>query len=484
MKDSKLIKVLKTFQPEEIKSFEKFIISPYFNSVKIYLPLFKGLIKFYPDFNDDKLKYEYIFKKLYKGKPFSKQVMWNVISGIEKLAEEFLEQVALKKSKYERMELLVSEFGNRKLYSNYISALSKMEKLLESNAIGNKYFEYKKRLENYKQEYYFVMNKKQSMHDSKLKVTEYAILLFLHLIVSGLNDMSLSPKDDNLKYDVNIPLEFAKNIDLKKIADYARGQNFTYAFLIDIHYHALMMLIEPGEVEHFVKLKKLYKAHSNKFTMILKRTIVHWMIIYCILRTDSEGFKYEKQIFELNILRLKEGLAFYTKEHLHKEIYFQILSVALSIKKIKWAENFIINYTLKLQPEIQKSMKALAYAHLHFQTKDYEKVLKDLNNVGYIDKWDKLHAKSLLVMTYYEMKQFESLRNIIDSSKHFIKKNKTVSELYQLYYGNMFNFLTRLISIKENEDFHLIPVLKKEIISTVKLDNKNWLLEKINELII
>jgi len=131
MKDSKLIKILKTFSPEEIKSFEKFITSPYFNTVKNYLFFFKELIKFYPDFNDDRLNGELIYRKLYKGKPFNKQVMWNLNSKLEDLANEFLEQVALGKNKFERLELLVSEIGNRKLLNNYSHTLKEMEELLE-----------------------------------------------------------------------------------------------------------------------------------------------------------------------------------------------------------------------------------------------------------------------------------------------------------------------------------------------------------------
>jgi hypothetical protein len=482
MKDSKLIKILRTFSPEERTSFEKFIASPYFNTVKNYLSLFKELIKFYPDFNDDKLKHEYIYKKLFKSKPFNKQVMWNLKSGLEKLAKEFLEQVALGKNKFERMELLVTEFGNRKLLKDYSHTLNEMEKLLETNAIDSKYFENRENLETYKQVYYFLINKVQSMSDSKLKAAEYQILLFLRMTVGGLNDMSVLTKDYNSTFEVNIPMEFVRHIDLKSIVDYARSKKFEYAFLIEIYYHSLMMLLEPGETGHLNKARKLYKMHYDKFNLGEKRTIMHWILIYCILRTESEGIKYERIIFELNKFRLKEGLAFYPKGQLHKEIFYQILSVALSIGKTKWAENFIKNYTSKLQPEIQKFTEAMAYAYLHFQKKEYEKVLRDLNNVEYFDIWDKLYAKSLLAKTYYEMNIFDSLLNHIDSAKHFLKTNISVSELYAKYYGNFYYFLTRLISVYENADLHLISVLKKEILSTIKLDNKNWLLEKANEL--
>jgi len=482
MKDSKLINILKTFSPEEIKSFEKFIASPFFNSVKNYVQFFKELKKFYPDFNDIKLKSEFIYKKLFKGKPFNRQVMWNITSGFEKLVEEFLEQAALRKNKFERMELLVSEFGNRKLLHNYSHTLKEMEKHLKTNAIDYIYFENKGHLETYKQGYYHLMDKIQPMSNSKLKASEYEILSFLRMTVGGLNDMSVLTKNYNSTFDVNIPMEFAKHIDLKSILQYARSKNFEYTFLIEIYYHSLMMLIEPGETEHLNKVRALYRIYFSKFTLSEKRTIMHWITNYCIFRSHTEGIKYERIIFELNKFRLKEGLAYYPEGQIPKAIYYQILSAALSAGKTKWAENFIKNYTSRLQPEIRESIGAMAFAFLHFKTKEYDKVLRNLNNVEFIDIIDKLFTKSLLAQTYYEMKEFDSLLNHIDSSKHFLKSNTFVSDLYQKSYGNYFNFLTSLISVNEKADSHSIHVLKKEIQSATKLENKNWLIKKAEEL--
>ena len=219
------------------------------------------------------------------------------------------------------------------------------------------------------------MNKVHFMSDSKLKASEYQVLLFLRNTVGGLNDLSVLTKDYNSRFDVNISMEFAKNIDLKNVSTYARSKNFEYSFLINIYYHSLMMILKPGETGHFIKVRKLFEMHYDKFTLSEKRTIMHWLLIYCILRTESEGVKYEKIIFKLNEFRLKEGLAFYPVGQLHKAIYFQMLSVALSIGKIKWAENFIETYTSKLHHHIRESIGSMAYAYLYFQTKEYEKLV-------------------------------------------------------------------------------------------------------------
>ncbi|HEY3250733.1 MAG TPA: hypothetical protein VGK25_06405, partial [Ignavibacteria bacterium] len=180
--------------------------------------------------------------------------------------------------------------------------------------------------------------------------------------------------------------------------------------------------------------------------------------------------------------RLREGLVFFPAGQIPKANYFSILNTALSLNKIEWSENFIKKYTSMIQHEIRESVRAIAYASLHFETKEYEKVLLNLNTIVFSDTMDKLQARSLVAKTYYEQRQFETLLDHIDSSKHFLKTNRSVSKLNEEFYGNFYNFIKKLISVNENADLHSIPVLKKEILATIKLGSKNWLLEKIKEL--
>jgi hypothetical protein len=408
--------------------------------------------------------------------------MWNLTSAMEKMSKEFLAHSALRKQKLVRMNLMLSEFDTRKLLNNYSQILREMEKLLESSGIDYDYFDKKGHLENYKQGYYHSMDRVQSMGDSKLKASEYQIMCFLRMTVGGLNDLKILSEKHNYKFHVNIPLEFAKNLDLRNIVEYAYKNNFEFAFLIEIYYHSLMMLLKPEHSDHLDKVRELYRVHYEKFTMSEKRNIMHWIANYCINNADSDEIKYRRIIFEINEFRLKEGLAFYPENQLPKAIYIQILSAALAVKETEWAENFIKNYTIKLQSDIRNSMRSLAYAFLYFHTKEYHKVLKNLNKVEFTDIQDKFFVRTLTARSYYELNETEALLNYIDSSKHFLVSNPSVSEVSRIYIRNFFNYLNKIIFIKENKSLNEIYVLRNEIEKNYDISNKNWLLEKLDEL--
>jgi hypothetical protein len=482
MKSSKLINTLKTFSKEEMNMFGKFLASPFHNNGKNCTPLFKQLQKHYPDFKTDKITYETLYKKLYPGKKFNKQVMWNLVSAMEKMTREFLAQITLRKNKFANFELMLSEFSSRKLLINYSQTLGEMEKLLELSSIEYEYFDKKGHLENYKREYYFLTDKVQFMGDSTLKTAESYALLFLRMTVGGLRDLKILEEYHNYRIDVNIPLEFAKNLDLKSIVDYANKKNYKNAFIIEIYYHSFMMLIEPQKTLHLDKFRELYELHYKKFTMSEQKNLMHWLINYCLYNHDLDENKFRKIVFELNDFRLREGMAFHPENQLPKAAYLQILINALDVNETEWVENFIKKYTIKLLPAFRDSVRCLAYAFLYFHTKEYHKVLKNLNKIEFIDVQDKINTRALSAKSYYELDEMETLLHYIDSSKHFLINNPSVSEIFRIYSHNFFQYLKKIVFIRENKDTEGICILRNEIEKNMEISQKKWLLEKLNEL--
>ena len=482
MKDIRLINILKTFSIEEMKLFGKFVASPYHNSGKSCMPLYKLLQKSFPDFKAGNYTYEAIHKKLYPGRKFNKQVTWNLTSAMEKMTKEFLKQEALKKNGFAQMELALSEFGTRKLYNNYSGTLSEMDKLLDKSGIEYEYFGKKCRLEICKQEYYFSIDKVQFKGDSTLKTSEWAAIFFLRITVGGLRDLKILEEYHNYKIEVNIPMEFVKKLELESIVDYANRNNFEYAYLIEIYYHSLMMLLEPEQTWHLDKYRELFEAHFKKFTQNEQSSMMHDIINYCLYNLELGKDKFRRIVFELNEFRLKEGLAFYPENQLSKAIYLQILNAAIDVNETRWAEDFIKKYTIWLLPAYRDSMKCMAYAFLYFHTKEYMKVFENLTKVEFVDIRDKLQTRVLSAKSYYELGETETLLNIIDSSKHFINNNPSVSEIVRIHAHNFFKYLQKLVFVKESKDTVEIRILKNEIENNKEISSKKWLLEKLSEL--
>lgn len=482
MKNSKLINILKTFSDEEMKLFEKFLASPFHNSGKNCTPLFRQMQKYYPEFDTEKINYENLHKRLYPGKRFNKQVMWNLSSALEKMTKEFLEQIALRNDKFTRMQLAISEFSSRKLAGNYSQSIGEMEKVLEKMGIDYNYFDKKLHLEIFKQDYYFLTDKIQFKGDSTLKSAEYQVILFLKMNVTALRDLRILEEYHNYKVDANLPLEIAGNINYEMIIEYAKEKNYEYTYLIELYYHSLMMLLKPKETGHVVKFRELYQAHYKKLAKGEQRDMMHWLINYCLYNLDLRVDENNRMVFELNDFRLKEGLAFHLDDQLSRAIYLQILNSALRANETDWALNFIKEYTVKLMPEFRNTMRCQAYAFLYFHTKEYEKVLNYLNKVEFIDIIDKIQTRILSAKTYYELNEMETLLHYVDATKHFLSSNPSISEIVRLQIHTFLKYIQKIVFLRDSKDLGEINFLRKEIDAVEEVASKKWLLDKISEL--
>lgn len=482
MRDSKPVILLKTFSEDDLKSFGRFIGSPYFNPVKKLHALFRELKKFHPSYSSSYMSYEKLHARLFGKKPFSKQVMWNLSSLLEKKLKEFLVQQTLKKNPVMETELLLKAYGSRKILYNFQHTLEDMERMLSQIGIDYSYLENRLHLEQARNEYFLLTDKVQFMGDSMLKSSEYQVLLFLRMTVGALRDLKILEEYHNYRAEINIPLEVMQNLELEKIVDYANKIKFSYAYLIELYYRSLMMLQKPQETGHMERFRELYNKHYMKLSKNEQSDMMHWLINYCLYNLDLSETKHRRTVFELNAFRVQEGLVFYPENQLSKAAYLQILNTALDADETAWAENFINLYTEKLLPGIQESMRYMASAYLYFHTKEYEKVIKNLNKVEFVDIRDKLQTRMLAAKSYYELGETQTLLHYIDASKHFLVKNPLVSEIFRIYTHNFFKYLNKIALAAENKNSAELGDLKNEINNTPEVISKHWLLEKLNEL--
>ncbi len=480
MKASKSIELLKTFSPEEMKLFEKFISSPFHNSVKKYADLFDILKKFHPEYDSKVMTKEYIYKGLYGEKPFRQQTLWNLMSGFEKLIEEYFIQIQLKDS-IEREIFLTSQFLKRKLSRSYSRQSERMNSFFEKHKIGRDFFNYKAVSENILLDYSFMEDKQHLLTENIKLKGEYLVLKFILDICDVVNDLEVNYDMYNSEYRTSLPFIFISELRLKEIVQKAVQNNLEYSFVLEICYNWLMMILEPENEIHFDNFRKVYDANEEKLSRFEKYYLNTAMIGYCT-RMNRKGVKnYRRTIFDIDNYRLKEGVIFYHEEQIPKNIYKQIVINGVMLKEYKWVENFMEIYTKKLKPEFQKSMYNLCSSFLHFELNNYELVLKCLSKIDNLDIRDKTLAKINIAKTYYELKDIEALLHHIDSSKHFLNNNESVNAERKFYYSNFFNTLHHLVQIIENRDNTGLQILKQKLLQDDYVPSKKWLLNKIGE---
>ncbi len=120
-------------------------------------------------------------------------------------------------------------------------------------------------------------------------------------------------------------------------------------------------------------------------------------------------------------------------------------------------------------------------AVLDFERGKYEDSLSKISKVGqkfFVYKYD---VKILLLKIYYELKEYEPAYGIIDTFSHFLRNNKSVTELDRDRFGNFLKFYKNLIKASERSDGYKVQKMKKQLSDTKNVINRRWLLKKTEE---
>ena len=112
---SKFVRIVKTLSPEEWKSFELWLKSPWANSNKNLVRLLEKLKKYYPEFSDTKLSKEKLFKQILPDGKFSLRRMNNLLSEGYLAAQRFLIFQNLSRHQHLQKTLLTKELQSRYL---------------------------------------------------------------------------------------------------------------------------------------------------------------------------------------------------------------------------------------------------------------------------------------------------------------------------------------------------------------------------------
>ena len=111
----------------------------------------------------------------------------------------------------------------------------------------------------------------------------------------------------------------------------------------------------------------------------------------------------------------------------------------------------------------------------------FELALKYLSLVKYDTFVFKFDVRTLMLKIYLELGYYEQTRSLIDSFRHFILENTSITEYIKMVHLNFIKFVNEIMRLKESKkEFDPGRLINEITLSQAR--NKEWLIEKIYEL--
>jgi len=493
---NRIILILKTFSAEDVRKFNKYLYSPYFNRSNKLRKLFNEIINFSPVYDSPKCNYKFLHSQVSPEKPYNSVTMRRLLADLEKLAVNFLKQQSLENDELGTHYYLRTELQSRSLTKFFEDSITEFEgKFGKENIIDENYFMNKLNLETDKLNYSYIsknISKKVNVNSLIMYLVTGSKYLFLYFVMKmvsyylNLYSMEANFKDIQERNSLNdFLVKFFNGFDNFYLKEFLKDEQNDYFFVYDIYFNLFKAFSEKEGIEYYEKCKKLLNTYNKLFKLSEKQLLYGKLMDFWETRQRANTHDEYAQKELLKLYELVISKKYYQTENfnfLSVPLFRNIVSFAIRIRKYKWAEKFIKIYSNKLYPDFRNDLKNISFARIMLNKGQYTETLRYLSKTNPEGRSIKLDYKNLNVMVHYELGNYETVMSLLSSYRNVIRRSGIVTKENKILYRNFINYTESFIKFMNNRNKTYIDSLIHRIDKTEKVANKAWLQAKVREL--
>lgn len=472
MKKIKIFRALDRLGTYELNRFIKYVNSPYFNSSDAL----KQIVQYYEaQRRKDKegfLDKNNLWNIAFPTKDFNDGRLRKALSDLLKLFEDFLCQELLERKPIQRATLLMEAIEHRQLDTLYNSSMKRASQLTQDNTDVSAQLHYHRfqAEKSYYQltDFDFKRTEKSNLGNIVNSLDYFYLAEKLKYYCTGISQKAFIQHE----YDYLFIDEIKEHIRLNRYPDIPIVNIWISIFFLQTS--------EDSKGEGvFQEFKKTFNEIISLIPQKEAAQIFTYGQNYCIKRINSGSPEYFQQLFNLNQKALDNAILF-EGDNMDPWVFRNIVTVALRLKEFKWTTDFIDEYGNYISESFRLNAVNYSSALLNFYQSNYTLVLDHLNTMEIMDLSYELNTRSLLILTYYEMKETDALSSLLDSFSVYLNRHKDISKARRDNYTNMISFTRRLMNtLPSDQKAHKKMLAKLE--ETKGIASGAWLKEKIQE---
>jgi len=468
---SSLITFLSSLDKSELREFDKFIHSPFHNNRSEVSRYFDVLKKFHPQFTGSEFSKQHIYSLLYPGTSYKDDVLRRLSSNLLKVGEEFGAYITFRKDKFAYNKSLSAYYLSKSSQKLLARQINKTESdLLASPCRDAAFFLNMSFLEEYRR-LGSVRNdssgRKIDVQDQIDSTWKFAAITLFRLYKTA----SEHSRQFDTAYNLN---------NLELLFGLIEKTGFMGSKALEIWYLVMKLQSNPEDTTFF-RLKKIFTTNSNLFEPVEGFIIYVSLLGYCYEKNVLATENFHVEEYEIMRAMLAGGLLIQDNVF-HPEWFIYAVIASLRAGKMKFAGELMSDYAKLLPPGDSDNVLEHAYAEIEIEKGNYSKALKHLAVSKYNNIAEKLRANHMYLKIYYEQGLSEQFFYSIDSFKHLIKNELSLSKGVKQLRENFIKYAVKLFRIKLSESAEDPGTVKREILKTPIMGNK-WLLKKADELL-
>lgn len=476
MYSTKFTRILKELSPDDIKSFEKWLVSPWCNSNKSLVRLLQKLKKYAPNFDQPNLTKERLYRQVFPKKIYNDSYMDNLMSEANDQIEKFLSFQSFNANENSRKKHLNSALQDRHLEKQFFKSSSEEIERLENKSIKT-WEDYISLLKAYRQVYHHPNQNPRMQPDNAtiLKINKNLEFSYLLEKAAVLNEQIsrnriLKGKQMPVQKDIKRWKSAAKNIDHIAVNFYRRRFEFSNKNRL-IQFH----LLKKDFLENFENLnEKDRKVHL--FALLNDATILRAKKLVDL----SEIMPLYKIGLTAQIL-IEKGV-------LNRIHYVAIISGSNFIQDFEFTDFFIEKYTSYLPKEVRQDGRQYGMAHLANRRKKLKICKKILDSHKFTTHYFQLAKRILELQNHFDLflgdiSSIDCLESYCSAFEKWLEREKIRSK------GNKEPFFNFIRKTRELIKLNIAPELDEQkaakfLSGKINVQPINWLFQKRDEIVV
>lgn len=482
MKRLLLIQILKSFSKDENNKFDEFLRSPLYNKKPNAIRFFEVLKKHAPDYADDNVRKEDIWKQLYPGKSFNGGVLKNLIFDLTKLSEKFIELMQFENSVMERQFLYLDALSRRRIHNKFFLEYDSTLKKIGKSRFYQNFYSDIYRLKRKKLNHCSIhTNYEAEITDELNEMSGYCISDAIVKLSNIYNDIAGRAIAANKPVQKSIFELTLGNKDLNAIVKKSDALTDKDRSILQVYHFKYLAFACPENTDNYFNFKNALIKYSGLFSREEKSALYIHLADALNVRPSTKDSNRMLEFLELYKLRIDEDVFTELDGTINIYSYTNIIKMAVRYSDHKLIKFVGDNFFELLLPEFHENMRYYTDAHYYYSTGKFEKALQCSLKLKLDHFAFKFDIKDLLTMIYYELGDYESFMYHYDSYKHFLKKNKSVSLQYRKWYEMFNSAVFRLLKIKLKFDEFELTEFEKDVLNG-KTGSKDWFMERIDKI--
>lgn len=475
-----MIEELKKLTKEEVRSFRKFAISPYFNSNKQLIRLSLYLEDKYPYKGENDLNKFEVYNAIYPGKEYNDTKSRKLISDFTNLFERFLTVGEIEKdTARNRIRLLgiLRKKGFDKRFKIIFKKIKDDQNKIKSR--DNVFYENQVELDTE----YFYFNYNRFKYEYAECLDKKALNIDLEFLFHKLHcfhEMIYNEYLNNKTFSYNKTFH-DESLQYIKTNEKLISTKHPNLYII----YKVILLWESDSRDILFDLLDYIDKNKKVFTNEHMSLYYYYCLTYISHRINKGEVEYRE--IALNIFKkmMKKDLFLIDNFITHSD-FNSVVNIVLPLNESDWVMSFIQKYKDKIEPAFAKYAYNLALAKILFQKKEFDKVFPYLNEVEYKDPVYYMNSKFMLARLYFETKNADSLNYVINNLSQYSRQKKVLTDEQNIIVKTFVNYMRELLKLYEADktirNKNLIVLKRKLENEKNYVSKKEWFYEKIQEI--